>query len=65
MVLTVVSFAIPVVVAPDVGAAIADLRAAGLQVLATAVTARWLDDDRLLAEPTAWLFGPEAHGLSA
>lgn len=25
-----------------------------------------LDDaDRLLAEPTAWLFGPEAHGLSA
>lgn len=60
-------FAIPVVVAPDVGAAIADLRAAGLQVLATAVDGEMaLDDaDRLLAEPTAWLFGPEAHGLSA
>lgn len=52
-------FAIPVVVAPDVGAAIADLRAAGLQVLATAVDGEMaLDDaDRLLAEPTAWLFG--------
>lgn len=46
---------------------IADLRAAGLQVLATAVDGEMaLDDaDRLLAEPTAWLFGPEAHGLSA
>ncbi len=57
-------FAIPVVVAPDVGAAIADLRAAGLQVLATAVDGEMaLDDaDRLLAEPTAWLFGPKHTG---
>jgi TrmH family RNA methyltransferase len=60
-------FSIPVVVAPDVAATVAELRAAGLQVLASAVDGETrLDDaETLLGKPTAWLFGPEAHGLSA
>ena len=35
----------------------------GLQVLATTVDGEVSLDDADLAEPTAWLFGPEAHGL--
>ncbi|MBX9981935.1 MAG: RNA methyltransferase [Mycobacterium gordonae] len=60
-------FNIPVVVAPDVTQAITPLRAAGLQVLATVVNGELsLDEaDSMLARPTAWLFGPEAHGLPA
>jgi RNA methyltransferase, TrmH family len=46
---------------------VADLRASGLQVLATSgYGADDLDsllDDGALAAPTAWLFGSEAHGL--
>ncbi len=59
-------FAIPVVVAPDGPATLAAVRDAGLQVLATTVDGE-LDLDEaepLLAAPTAWLFGPESHGLS-
>jgi TrmH family RNA methyltransferase len=58
-------FSIPVVVAPDVGAAIAGLRAAGLQVLATTLDGELALDDADLTEPTAWLFGAESRGLSA
>jgi TrmH family RNA methyltransferase len=60
-------FAIPVVVASDAHAALTQLRSAGLQVLATTVDGETsLDDaDQLLAQPTAWLFGPESHGLPA
>ncbi|AXN44388.1 23S rRNA (uridine(2479)-2'-O)-methyltransferase [Mycobacterium marinum] len=60
-------FAIPVIVAPDTSAALGALRGAGLQVLASVVDGeKSLDDiDQLLEAPTAWLFGPEAHGLSA
>jgi len=58
-------FAVPVVVAPDVDAAIAALRAAGLRVMATTVDGELSLDDADLAAPTAWLFGSEAHGLSA
>jgi RNA methyltransferase, TrmH family len=58
-------FAVPVVVAPDVDVSIAALRAAGLQVLATTVDGELSLDDADLAAPTAWLFGSEAHGLSA
>jgi RNA methyltransferase, TrmH family len=60
-------FSIPVVVAPDALATVAQLRAAGLQVLAGTVDGETCLDDAesLLATPTAWLFGPEAHGLSA
>jgi TrmH family RNA methyltransferase len=60
-------FSVPVVVAPDPHGAVSALRAAGLQVLATTVDGEMsLDDaDQLLGKPTAWLFGPESHGLSA
>ncbi len=58
-------FSIPVVVAPDAHAAVSALRPAGLQVLATTVDGETSLDDADLAQPTAWLFGPESHGLSA
>jgi TrmH family RNA methyltransferase len=48
-------------------AVVGDLRDAGLQVLATtgygADDLDTLLDDGVLAAPTAWLFGSEAHGL--
>ncbi len=58
-------FSIPVVAAPDAHAAVGELRAAGLQVLATAVDGETRLDEagELLGNPTAWLFGPESHGL--
>lgn len=58
-------FSIPVVTAPNTQAAVMALRSAGLQVLATAVDAEVRLDEVDLAAPTAWLFGPEAHGLAA
>ncbi len=58
-------FAIPVVVAPDVVAAVTTLQANGLRVLATTVDGELSLDDAELAGPTGWLFGAEAHGLSA
>ncbi len=57
-------FAIPVVVAPDVGAAVSTLQANGLRVLATTLDGESSLDDVELAAPTAWLFGAESHGLS-
>jgi RNA methyltransferase, TrmH family len=57
-------FSIPVVVAPDVGAAVTALQAAGLRVLATTVDGELSLDDAELAGPTAWLFGAESHGLA-
>ena len=58
-------FSIPVVVAPDTYAAVSALHAAGLQVLATTVDGEMRLDEagELLGKPTAWLFGPESHGL--
>jgi RNA methyltransferase, TrmH family len=58
-------FAIPVVVAPDARAAVEAMRNAGLQVLATTVDGQTSLDhaEPLLDRPTAWLFGPESHGL--
>jgi TrmH family RNA methyltransferase len=56
---------IPVVAAPDAHAAVTALRAAGLQVLATTLDGETPLDDADLTVPTAWLFGPEAHGLPA
>ncbi|MFI5511522.1 TrmH family RNA methyltransferase [Mycobacterium sp. NPDC051804] len=58
-------FSIPVVSEPDATAAVSAISAAGLAVLATTVDGEILLDDADLASPTAWLFGPEAHGLSA
>ncbi len=58
-------FSIPVVAEPDTDAVVAGLRDAGLQVLATVLDGSVSLDDVDLARPTAWLFGPEAHGLPA
>jgi TrmH family RNA methyltransferase len=60
-------FSIPVMIAPDVHAGLTGLRGAGLQVLASTVDGeKALDEaEQLLGKPTAWLFGPESHGLSA
>ncbi|KXO99317.1 Putative TrmH family tRNA/rRNA methyltransferase (plasmid) [Tsukamurella tyrosinosolvens] len=58
-------FHLPVVQERDAAAAIAQLKDSDLTVLATAADGEVsLDDaDELLAGPTAWLFGNEAHGL--
>lgn len=59
-------FSIPVVhgsEAADAGDVVAALREAGLQVLATTVDGELSLEDADLVAPTAWLFGPEAHGL--
>jgi RNA methyltransferase, TrmH family len=60
-------FTIPVLAAPDPSAALDALTAAGMQVLATTVDGEVNLDEAvpLLTAPTAWLFGPEAHGLPA
>lgn len=58
-------FAVPVVTEPDENRAVAALLGAGLQVLATTIDGELSLDDAgpVLARSTAWLFGPEAHGL--
>jgi TrmH family RNA methyltransferase len=60
-------FSIPVFAEPDAGSVLEDLRAAGLQLLATTVDGEVSLDaaGSLLDRPTAWLFGPESHGLPA
>lgn len=58
-------FSMPVVPKADAVAAVSAIGAAGLQVLATTVDGEISLDDVDLAGPTAWLFGPEAHGLAA
>ncbi|WP_326546721.1 RNA methyltransferase [Mycolicibacterium sp. ND9-15] len=58
-------FSLPVLVEPDAVAVIDALRAVGLQVLAATVDGELSLDEAGLAAPTAWLFGPEAHGLPA
>ncbi len=59
-------FDVPVVVDEDTPAVFARLKSAGLQVLATTLDGDVdLDDaEQMLRAPTAWVFGPEAHGLS-
>lgn len=59
-------FAIPVVTWHDSTDAVRRLAAAGLQVLATTIDGETTVDgiEPLLATPTAWLFGSEAHGLA-
>jgi TrmH family RNA methyltransferase len=58
-------FSLPVIGEPDEAATVAQLQAAGMQVLATTIDGEVSLDDVDLAGPTAWLFGPEAHGLPA
>jgi RNA methyltransferase, TrmH family len=58
-------FDIPVVAESDAAQAVSALSDAGLQVLATTVDGELSLDDAELSGPTAWLFGPESHGLPA
>lgn len=58
-------FSIPVVSEPDATTAVSGIAAAGLAVLATTVDGEVSLDDADLTAPTAWLFGPEAHGLAS
>ena len=57
-------FGVPVLEMPDTAELVDALRAAGLRVLATTLYGETSLDDVDLSVPTAWLFGPEAHGLS-
>ena len=57
-------FSIPVVSEPDAAQAVSSLSDVGLQVLATTADGEVSLDDAELSAPTAWLFGPEAHGLA-
>jgi len=59
-------FAVSILGEKDSAGLIGGLRGAGLQVLATTLDGELTLDDAesVLAGPTAWLFGPEAHGLS-
>ena len=62
-------FHLPVVVEPDLAATLAWLRSAGCRVIATSGYGErdlyHAADDGALDGPTGWLFGNEAHGLSA
>lgn len=61
-------FHVPHVVGADLAEVCAGLRAAGLQVLAADVSGEELTPGGargVLAAPTAWVFGNEAHGLDA
>jgi TrmH family RNA methyltransferase len=58
-------FHLPIAQGTALDAAIAQVQAAGLRVLAADVKGDDLPEVRpLLSEPTAWLFGNEAHGLT-
>lgn len=58
-------FSVPVLAVPDTQALIADLVHAELVVMASTLDGETSLDDVDLSVPTAWLFGSEAHGLSA
>jgi TrmH family RNA methyltransferase len=58
-------FSIPVVPESDAAKAVFAISEAGLRLLATTVDGETSLDDADLSGPTAWLFGPEAHGLPA
>lgn len=59
-------FHVPIARERSIDVGLAALRAGGLTILATAADGEIdLDDaDEILAGPTAWLFGNEAHGLA-
>ncbi|MDX1881531.1 RNA methyltransferase [Mycolicibacterium sp. 141076] len=56
-------FSLPVVVDPDAAAVVSAIRDSGMEVLATALDASVDIRAADLSARTAWLFGPEAHGL--
>ena len=58
-------FHLPTVIEADSANALADLKAAGLQVFAAAGEGRPITElTAELAKPTVWIFGNEAHGIS-
>jgi len=59
-------FSVPVISEPDTAGVLAQLRSAGLRIVATTLAGDMsLDDvDAVLVTPTAWVFGPESQGLS-
>ncbi|WP_233267097.1 TrmH family RNA methyltransferase [Tomitella fengzijianii] len=59
-------FHVPIARRRDTAGALAELRDRGVRILATAADGEVdVDDaDDILAGPTAWLFGNEAHGLA-
>jgi TrmH family RNA methyltransferase len=59
-------FSVPVISEPDAAGVLAQLRSAGLRIVATTLDGDTsLDDvEAVLATPTAWVFGPESQGLS-
>jgi TrmH family RNA methyltransferase len=58
-------FHLPTVIEADSANALADLKKAGLQVLAAASGGKPITElFELLAAPTVWIFGNEAHGIS-
>ena len=57
-------FALPVITESDTAGLLAQLRSAGLQIVATTLDGDTsLDDAGMLAASTAWVFGPESQGL--
>ncbi|MGB8407703.1 MAG: RNA methyltransferase [Mycobacterium sp.] len=58
-------FSLPVVVDSDAAAVVSAIRDSGVEVLATALDASVDVRGADLSARTAWLFGPEAHGLPA
>ena len=58
-------FAVPVISETDTAGLLAQLRSAGLRIVATTLDGDTSLDDAvaLLATPTAWVFGPESQGL--
>lgn len=58
-------FHLPVITAADVPEALAACRAGGLTVVAADAGGEDVSAADWLAQPTAWMFGNEAHGLSA
>lgn len=58
-------FSVPVLAVPDTQVLITQLVSAELVVLASTLDGETSLDDVDLSVPTAWLFGSEAHGLSA
>ncbi|WP_235681100.1 TrmH family RNA methyltransferase [Tomitella gaofuii] len=60
-------FHVPITRRRDTAGVLAELRARGVRILATAADGEVDVDaaDELLSGPTAWLFGNEAHGLGA
>jgi RNA methyltransferase, TrmH family len=58
-------FHLPTVIEADSANALADLQAAGLQIYAAAGGGRPITElGAALQEPTVWIFGNEAHGIS-